>query len=207
MLAPGTSEETRKRLQERIAAHNHDVFSLTAGNILLATALWGGLCFIAYWLTALGMSVAHGTEAVFPKDFLLYFLLAAAALLSMALLDQKLSSPRRLPPDHRSTGEVLYDVLLAIPRVTIAIPGNLSALLRMSPEEVEAGALLLNMVAREQRIPVYRLPAEIPDAQLREKLILSLLLLELLELYQEENEPWMRLSGKARQTLLFRQTV
>jgi hypothetical protein len=184
-------------LRRHFARHNLEVLALTLLTLVTAAALWAVLYGFAYWLLLFGISAVRGIDAEMPATFTKVFLLAAAALLSMAWIDRRLHPNERLR-DYKSFGAILADFLLAIPRVTLAIWGNFSAWQRLTHDELILAAALLERVAREKRVELRSTPLDIPQEDAREKIIFALLLSRVLEFRREEGVAWLKLSKLGR---------
>ena len=126
----------------------------------------------------------------------------AASLVFSAWLDRKVT-PNQLPPDEKSPREIAMDFLLAVPRMTLAIVGNLSAWLRLGRHEVQASAHLLERVLRVKKMPIHETPLEIPEPACRENVISALLLLGLLEIHKSDDGIWIRCPLALRESFRF----
>ena len=187
-------------LRRHFFRHNLQVLALTLLTFATAAVLWAMLYGFVYWVLLFGISAARGLEAEMPAAFTKVFLLVAAALLSIAWIDRKLRQHDH-PRDDKSFGAHLADILLAIPRVTLAISANLSAWQRLRREELILAAALLERVAREEKIEFQSTPLDIPEDARREKIILALLLSRALEFRREEGISWLTVSSAARDEL------
>lgn len=171
------------RLREHLRLHNRWVLALTLLTFVAAVALWAGVYFAVWWLFVLG-----GT-AVRPLDFhpeagalVRGFATTALLLCVFAWISRRLR-PNQAPRDHKGLGEHLLDVLLAIPRVTLAVFGTGGAAARLSDNELEhAWQLLRRMSAEGKPVPMQALPVEIPDPTMRNKIVLALQLSGLIEI-------------------------
>lgn len=177
------SSATTDRLRAHFARHNRRVLLLAAATALLAAAAWGLLGEAAYALTLVALSIQRPADAQAPAWFPPAF---AAAALTLCLLAWLL---RRLRPDERardtkSVAEILLDFLLAIPRMTLAVPGTLGACVFLKREELRQTLALLQRIDREGALPLHALPAEIPAERTREKILLALQITGLADLHK-----------------------
>jgi hypothetical protein len=202
-LVRSTPLELVSALRRHFVRHNLAVLGFTALTLVTAAALWAVLYGFAYWILLFGISAAHGLDAEMPPTFTKVFLLAAAALLSIAWIDRRLHPNERLR-DYKSFAAIFGDFLFAIPRVTLAIWGNLSAWQRLSRDELILAATLLQRIAREKRVTLQSAPLDIPNPDTREKIIFALLLSRVLEFGREEGVAWLKLSSSAREELPLR---
>lgn len=166
-----------------------------------ATVGWTALYGITHWLMLLALVIIRGPYASVPAGFPLGFIAIAATLIFSAWVDRKLT-PNALPPDEKTPGEIGMDFLLAIPRMTLAIPANLSAWVRLTESHLSAAASLVDRLSAEQRIPVYEAPLEIPEQEVRERVLDALLLLGVIEFQREEDASiWLKVTPAARNAL------
>jgi hypothetical protein len=184
-------------LRRRFHRHNWQVLGLSALSLAVAMALWGLLFLVAYWLLLLLLSSVIGGSARVPRGFGYGFIAVSASLVLVAWVDRKMFPDRR-PPDNKSATEIFGDFLLAIPRLTLTVPGTLSAWLRLSAADLAQAAQLLIRIVQERKMPLHAAPAEIPDDRVRERVIFALLMLKILELRRVENVTWLYLTGTAK---------
>ncbi len=91
--------------------------------------------------------------------------------------------PNEAARDHTSLTGHFLDVILAVPRVTLAIFGLTSATARLNDRELEfAWTLLRRMHNAPKPLPIQSLPVEIPDPSMRDKIVLALQLGGLVEI-------------------------
>jgi hypothetical protein len=176
-----------ERLLEHLRRHNRFVLGLTMLTAGAAIALWTILYWLAWWLFIFGGS-AVSLSGFNPSAgrFLRGFVATAALLCFGAWLSRKLR-PNQAPRDHKGLGEHLMDLLLAVPRVTLAIFGTGAAAARLDDAELEAAwNLLRRMDSLSRPFPLQRTPVEIPDDAMREKVLLALQFSGLVEIRSTE---------------------
>ena len=178
MPHPGTD-----RLRDWLRRHNRRVLILTALTVTAAVALWALLYFVVWWLFLLGTSVTH------PLDYRTSSAPVARVFAVIALLFcfvawlARRARPNALPPDHRGFFGHLFDLLLAVPRLTLSIAGAGGAAARLTPPELDdAWALLRRMDEAGHPIPIQGLPVDIPDPNVRNHIVLALQLSGLIEI-------------------------
>jgi hypothetical protein len=181
------------RLRALLIRHNCTVAGFAFLSLVAAVVLWGLAYFGILILTMVGMTVARGTSATMPPFFTLDFTVVALALLALAWFDNALTVNDR-PPDKRPTFEIFMDFLLAIPRTTLAIWGNLTAWQWLGRPDLRLAAELVVRVAREKRVLLMSVPADIPDQRTRERIIFTLLMIRVLDVRHEGGDAWLRLS-------------
>ncbi len=182
-------------LRAHLARHNWQVLGfamLTAGGALL---LWAVLYGVSYWLTIFAITTVRGGDAAMPRGFTPGFILVASGLLLAAWLD-RWAHPNALPPDEKPLLGVALDFLLATPRTTLAVWGNLSAWQRLTRWQIESAADLLAQLMPDRRIAMHAVPLEIPDDLTREKIVFALLVTGVVEMQREEGTTYVRLARR-----------
>jgi hypothetical protein len=87
----------------------------------------------------------------------------------------RLMRPNEAARDHKSFGEHVADVVLAVPRLTLAVVGTGGAAARLSDEELGyAWEMLRRMNEGERPVRVSELPVDIPDGEMRRKIVMAL---------------------------------
>ena len=117
------------------------------------------------------------------------FAATAVLLCVLAWMSRRLR-PNEAPRDRKSFGENLMDLVLAVPRVTLAIFGTGAAAARLDESELQyAWELLRRMNEADKSVPMHQLPVEIPDARMRKKIVLALQLSGLIEIRPTDSGP------------------
>lgn len=188
-------------LRAHFARHNWQVLGFSALTAGAAVVLWAALYVVSYWLTIFGITIARGSEAAMPRGFTLGFALAASSLLLAAWID-RWATPNALPPDKKPRLEIALDFLLATPRATLAIWGNLSAWQWLSRPQLELAADLLAQLLPNGRMALHAVPLEIPDDAARDKIVFALLVTGVIEMRREQGVTYLHLARRGRRTLL-----
>lgn len=174
-----------RALRSHLAAHNFQVALLSALTLLAAAALWYVLHGVVKWLVLLFTTAVAGTEARLPSALEPIFWTLAAVLVALAVIDRRLRKDDR-PRDHKSAGEIAWEFLLAIPRITLAIGGTLSAWQRLSEQEIADAVALIERLVHEHRVPLTSLPVEIPDSASRFRILFALQLVQVIDIRREK---------------------
>lgn len=183
-------------LRRELVRHNRRALGFFVFTLLAAIAMWVVLYGVTYWLLLLFLSAVKGGDASLPASFPIAFLAVACALLVGAWLD-RLVTTNELPRDETTASEIFMDFMLAIPRTTFAVWENLSAWRKLTDREVEQAAALIGQVLEERRVPMHATPLCIPDDRERERIIYTLLLLQILHLHWKGDVAWLRISPLA----------
>jgi hypothetical protein len=189
-------------LRQRLRVHNRRVFAFAALCAAGAVLAWTGLYGLVHWLVLLGGAITRGPYSTVPRGMPIAFLFIAAALLFSAWLDRRLT-PNEVPPDDKSPREIAMDFLLALPRMTLAITGNLSAWQRLSASETSDAAIFMERLIAERRIPIHQTPLDLPDPESRDRILNSLMMLGLVELQHEGTTIWLRVPPAAKISIGF----
>ena len=182
-------------LRRRFAQHNRLVALVAVLTLIVAAALWYLLFAILYWLALIFASVSHGVDARPPDILPVLFIYAAGLLLLITWIagSRYLDGPLK---DKKSPFEIVAEFILAVPRATLAVWGNLSAWQRLDPREMELAAEFLGRLLDEGRIPLHELPLEIPDPKTRMRILLALQLIEALNVKRSDGTVWLSLPPK-----------
>ncbi len=192
------SEAAESPLQQHFARHNRRVIGLALMTLLAAAAAWALVYFVFYWLVLLAMTFARPFDAQVPWQFGPIFAAGALLLCALCWLARRIWPDERVR-DKKTILETALDVVLAVPRMTLAAWGNFRALRRLDADEVALAQRLLAAIAREERLSIYKIPLEIPDEKTRVKVLLALQLTELIETRRRDGELLFVLHGdKAR---------
>lgn len=187
-------ETLLEALKKHGAQHNQSVAAAIFFNTLLAALLWAALYFVSQWLLILFLTIIREGNGALPSAYPLGFLAVAFALLAAAWLDH-LATPCERVRDNQDAFKIVMDFLLAIPRLTFAAWGHFRAFVRLKDHEWLAAANLVADVARQRRLSLQHLTVELPDDRQRDRIILAMSILRILELRQESEGPALRLSA------------
>jgi len=189
-----------ERLREHLHRHNRTVLGLTLLTAGAAILLWMTLFCVIWWLFLFfGSALSSGDFNPRGGPFLRAFAATAVLLCVAAWISRRLR-PDQAPRDHKGAGEHFMDLLLAVPRVTLAIFGTGGAAARLNGVELEGAWLLLRrMAATDSPLPMQMLPVELPDAAMREKVVIALQLAGLIEMRSTSGGPVLAFqNAKAR---------
>ena len=187
-------ESTARALRREIARHNLQVAGIALFTLIVAVGLWVVLYAVCCWVVLFFQTAVGTSRVALPQGFTLVFAVAAACSVGYAWLDRRLT-PNDVPRDDKSPGEIIADFLLALPRITLAIWGTLSAAVSLTAHERDEAATFLHRLVRERRIPLHSVPLDITDATARFRILFALQLLEVIDLRRDERELWIRLNS------------
>lgn len=173
-----------ERLRAHLRCHNRRAAVLAFMIFAAAAALWMALYFVAWWLFLLGGTATkpldyHPASGPLARGFA-----ATAVLLCVCAWVGRRLRPNEAPQDHKSFGEHFLDVLLAVPRLTLAIFGTGGAVAWLSDSELDqAWNLLRRLNEAGSPVPVQELPVDIPDPAMRKKILLALQLSGVIDIH------------------------
>ncbi|MGB8170182.1 MAG: hypothetical protein WCF18_21950 [Chthoniobacteraceae bacterium] len=182
-----------RALRSQLAVHNLRVALLTALTLVAAVVLWYLLYIAANWLALLFVTAVEGTEARLPSVVENAFWFGAAALLALAWVDRQLRPDDR-PKDYKSATELVLEVALAIPRLTLSVWGTLSAWLHLDRRELAEAAHLVTQLGEHRRLRLQSLPLEIPNSERRFKILFALQMVQIIDVRREDRELWVALN-------------
>lgn len=190
--AKSTPELTRV-LRSHLAMHNLRVVLLAVLTLVAAAALWYGLSLLANWLALLFVTAVRGTEAQMPAGIENVFWIVAAVLLALAWIDRQLRPDDRAR-DHKSAAEIAWEIVLAVPRLTLSVWGTLSAWLHLDTRERAEAVALIERLGQERRLRLTSMPLEIPNPQRRFKILFALQMVQIIDVRREDRELWVTLN-------------
>jgi hypothetical protein len=175
------------RLRAHFARHNRRVLIFALITAAAAVTAWALLYFIMYWLVLLMLTVNRPLETEMPVFFPHAFIGIALALCFWAWLLRRVS-PDESPRDKKFIWEIVLDVILMVPRITLSIWGTLRAYQSLDKRERGLALNLLQRIERDEPLPVYAVPQEIPDERARIKILLALQITELVNLRKRDED-------------------
>jgi hypothetical protein len=139
----------------------------------------------------------HGLDAQPPVYLPVLFIYSGGLLVLLTWLAHKRTT-REIPKDEKSGFEIATEFLLAIPRATLAVWGNLSAWQRLNETELAQAAQLLARIESEGRLPLHSVPLEIPQPKSRLRILLALQLVEVVHVSRMDGTVWLSLPREKR---------
>jgi hypothetical protein len=182
-------------LRKRFAAHNRLVVLVALLTLFVTAGLWFLLFAVLYWLAFLFTSIVHGADAR-PSDALPALFIYSAGLLLLLAWIARGHSKNEMPKDEKTPWEIATEFLLAVPRATLAVWGNLSAWQRLDRREMEIAAEFVEHLAAEGRVPLQQLPLHIPEARDQMRILLALQLIEAITVTRVEDTMWVAIRAK-----------
>jgi hypothetical protein len=179
-----------ERLRAHLRAHNRRVLGLTIATFAVVAVLWAGLYFVAWWMFLIAGTATKSVDFHPNAEALVRGFAATAVLLCVLAWIGRSLRRNEAARDRKGFWEHFLDVVLAVPRLTLAVFGLSGAAARLSDQELEHAWKLLNrMNERDTPVRVSELPVEIPDAPARHKIVEALQLTGLVEIRPSAGGP------------------
>ena len=195
LVVPDRREQRLAWLRRRFAEHNQLVLLLAVLTLFVAAGLWFVLFAVLFWLSLLFTSVADGVDAQRPDILPALFIYAAGLLLLLTWMAGSRFANAPLK-DKKSPLEIAAEFLLAVPRATLAVWGNLSAWQKLDEREMELATDLIARLLEERRVPLHQVPLDIPEPRDRMKILLALQLIEVLQVSNSDATVWLSIRSK-----------
>jgi len=192
---------TEALVRAAVARHNRRVAAVCTVTLSAAIVAWCFAYEIFTWLSLLLASVAQGLDAKMPRHLPVIAIYIGGALFLIALALRAFPRDERAV-DRRSWMAVLSDVVLALPRLTIAAWTNLTAWQRLSKGEFEHATHLIDHLREQPVLPVAQLLVIIPDKPVCRRIVLALQLAQLVELKRRQGVTALALCTPTRRRLM-----
>lgn len=187
-----------RALRAHFASHNRQVILLAAAASVAALAFWTILYLGIEAVVMIASTASRGTDFTETPALRAAYIAGAAFVCALVFIAQRFSK-RRLPPDHTSLGRTFSDIVLMLPRMTVFIWNGLRAWQTLKPREMRLAWRVLQRIEQERRVDLATLPLEIPNDGEREKIVVALQLVELVEIHPGDEGFYMRFTNdKAR---------
>jgi hypothetical protein len=191
---------TAQILRRQIREHNFSVLAASGATLVFAVVGWAALYGAAYWVTMFALTVVKAGDAALPGSFHTVLASLFAVAMAAAMLDAWLFPHERVV-DERPALQTVGDILLFLPRLTVATVLNFTAWARLPRRAHPDATELLDRLRTEKKIALSTLPLDMPDDRLRERILLALQLINLIEVRPERGELWVRFSALAPTSL------
>ena len=189
-----TESGTARVLRSILFQHNLRVAVLAALTLIAAMAAWTLLYTGFSWAFVFAIAVFDPTRDSLPRDFGIVFVVAGACAVAYAWVDQRLT-PNARPRDETGIGEVMTDVILLVPNITLAVAHTIRAWQCLTRTELAQAAALLHRLEEEKHVPMSGIRLQIPDPTSAMRVLFALQVTEIVELHRKENEFWLRLNA------------
>ena len=137
------------------------------------------------------------------QSFLPVFAGCALLLCLLAWIVRKIR-PNYFPVDHKPMFEIFMDIILVLPRITLAVWGNYSARQVPTERELRAAWRLLQAIGEmdHRKMNINQLPLEIPKPRLRARVVFLLQLVGLVDVRRYHDGLWLVMQGERARRLV-----
>lgn len=183
-----------KALVEEIRMHNVHAFCCAVIAFAIAAVLWSVLYCAVCWFGVLYLTIAHDQIHVeLPQQLPKWYLAIAIALTFAAALDRFVTVDERVVDSLLLLGTLL-DCLLFLPRTTLDVWGNLTALIWFGRDDLRLASWLVGKVACEKELEISHTPLDHRNQRRFCKVVSALILARILDTRIEKGSPVLRLS-------------
>jgi hypothetical protein len=181
------------RLRAHLRRHNRRVLGITLLTLSVTVVLWVVLYGAVWWFFLLGSAATRPLD-YHPREWpvMRNFAIGAVMLCVIAWMVRRMR-PNEAPADHKSVWEHAMDVLLALPRLTLALMGTGLAAARLREPELEyAWDILQRLREQGKPVPVAELPIGHGDERMRERVLMALQVSDVIEIRPGDTGPMVR---------------
>ena len=114
--------------------------------------------------------------------------------LAYSWLDHRLE-PNARPRDKKPIWDLVSEIVLVVPNMTLSVFGTLGAWQSLSKMELSEAALLLHRIAEERRVAMSSVRLQVPDPEAALRVLFALQLTEVIDVHRDRHEMWLRFSA------------
>lgn len=175
------TESPPEEFAARFPQHNRQAVISALFCLLGTLVCWQLAWFLTRWLTLFVLSTVLGEEARLPEKLPVAFGLGMAFLYGWGVLEAT-AHRYRTAEDRPPLGwRAVKDLLLFLPRMTFGIVGNLGAVARLSPDEVNRAWELLLEIRDSERATFSSLAIQESDVRMRMRLLQALQMIGMID--------------------------
>ena len=189
-----------RALHRYFAVHNRQALTLAFLSLGASAVLWAVIYVLVFWFSLVAATLSRSFDPatlvqvtdrdLLTADFPRWFAVGAAVTLVVAGVIRKRVRLARLREARLYLLWVCVELFMAIPNVTFAVWGNLSAITRLRRQEAAEAWKLLQRINQEGgRMNVASLRQEIDDEKTLRRVMFSLQLVGLISL-RESQQGW-----------------
>ncbi len=180
-------------LRVHFQEHNRSVLFASAATLVFALIGWAVVYGVFYWFTVAFLSVKEGLKFTGTENFNRNFLASIAVLYVAALLDRWIFRYSPEAVDRRPWSETLLDIVLFLPRMSLAVVENFTVWIRLSPSELRAAVRLVELIRKRGRFPLQEVPLVIPRERERECVLAALRVAQIIDARPSEGVAWLHI--------------
>ncbi len=189
-----------RALRRYFARHNRQALTLALLSLGASAVLWAVTYFLVFWFSLVAATLSRSFDPatlvevtdrdLLTANFSQWFALGATLSLVVAAVVRKRVRLARLREARLYLLWVVVELLMAIPNVTFAVWGNLSAITRLRRREAAQAWKLLQRINQEGgRLNLANLRQEIDDEKTLQRVMYGLQIVGLISL-RESRHGW-----------------
>ena len=189
-----------RALQRYFALHNRQALTLAFLSLGASAFLWAVTYFLVFWFSLVAMTLSRSFNPatlmevtdrdLMTANFPLRFAVGAGVALAVAAVVRKKVRLARLREARLYLLWVIVELLMAIPNMTFAVWGNVSAITRLRRREAAEAWKLLQRINQEGgRMNLANLRQEIDDEKILQRVMYGLQIVGLISL-RESQQGW-----------------
>jgi hypothetical protein len=183
-------------LRSHVREHNWSVLAASGAALLVSGVGWGILYGAVYWVAMIVATVRTFGEFGPGPELPVQFLMAGGIAMLIAAIDAWLF-PHERARDVRTLFGHACDLVLFLPRLTLAALHNFTAWVHLPFSARTYAARLIERLRSEQRVPMHELPLEIPHDATRERVLAALEMMQVVEVRTEKGQLVLRWNALA----------
>lgn len=164
--------------------------------LIFTTVLWVGIYFLCYWLLIFKRNVFDQRIWETPPGFVEEYAITGLALMIIAWICDRFA-PADRARDQRSKLELLFNIVMFLPRCTLSMLESFSAWVRLSRKDLTVASTLIAYLQRYRRVAIHELPLEIPDESTRKRVLFGLDIMQIVDVRRQDDVFWLTLSSLA----------
>ncbi len=173
----------------------------SGATLLFAVLGWAAIYGLFYWFTVAFLSVKEGLNFMGTRNFNRNFFSSVAVLYVATLLDRWMFRLDREAVDRRPFSETTLDVLLFLPRMTLAVFENFGVWVYLTGSEMKLAAQLVGLICKHGRFAMQEVPLVIQSERGRERILFALRVSLVVDVRQGDGVSWLYIGSLAPASL------
>lgn len=165
-----------------VREHRRQVLWVVFLNVVAVLVGWIGLYYALQGVVLLGITAVQGVDAELPEFFDAIYVSLVVALFFVWALTKSRTGVLLPPKDDTSLREVLVEVLTLMPRLSMAIWGNIRAIRALERENFDLALGVLGVLANRRFVPVRELMGHWEDRQRLQRVLEGLQLMGVVDM-------------------------
>jgi hypothetical protein len=184
-------------LRNHFREHNRSVLFASGATLVFAVVGWLVVYGLCYWFTIAFLTVKEGLQFKGTENFNRNFFSSVLVLYAATLLDRWIFRYDSQAVDRRPFSETLLDIVLFLPRMSLAVFENFGVWVRLSERQMQAAAGLLELVRERGRFALQEIPVVIPSERDSTAIVTALRIAQVLDARISEGTTWLYIGSLA----------